>query len=344
MKSESRDRSIEKARKILDAREDALPEILAKEILTNCLKLPEDDLDTLDLKVINRAFRELRHAFKVFKPYRGTPKVSIFGSARVPEGDPQYQQTVDLARLLAERGFMVITGAASGIMKAGNEGAGADKSFGVNINLPFEQSPNEYILDDPKLVTFKYFFTRKLLFVMESSAVVLCPGGFGTHDEGFEILTLVQTEKASPRPIILLDLPGESYWSEWDAFVRGQLLRRGLISPEDLFLYEIVDSAEDAVERIQLFYSTYHSTRQVGKRHVIRLEKALSKENVEQLNDSFGDLVKNGRIERTQALPQEANEPGLQGKPRLVFSYNFESAGRFRQLVDQINEMGRQSG
>jgi uncharacterized protein (TIGR00730 family) len=344
MKPESLDSIIGKVREILEARENTLSRILLKEILTNFVKLKEDDLDTLDLKVINRAFRELRYAFKVFKPYRGSRKVSIFGSARISEKDPHYKQAVDVARMLADKGFMIITGAASGIMKAGNEGAGSDKSFGVNINLPFEQSPNEFIVDDPKLVTFKYFFTRKLLFVMESCAIVLCPGGFGTHDEGFETLTLVQTQKASPRPIVLMDLPGESYWAEWDAFVKQQLLGRGLISPEDVLLYRIVDSAEKAVEEIDLFYSTYHSTRQVGSRCVIRLEKELSDENVEELNDSFKDLLKKGSIEKTHALSEETNEPELLRKPRLIFSYSFRSAARLRQLIDRINDMGRLPG
>jgi uncharacterized protein (TIGR00730 family) len=342
MKPETLETTIEKVREILEARESTLPKILLKEILKNFVKLSEDDLDTLDLKVINRAFRELRYAFKVFKPYRGIRKVSIFGSARLSEEDPHYQQAVDVARMLADKGFMVITGAASGIMKAGNEGAGSDKSFGVNINLPFEQSPNEFIVDDPKLVTFKYFFTRKLLFVMESCAIILCPGGFGTHDEGFETLTLVQTQKASPRPIVLMDLPGESYWVEWDAFVKQQLLGRGLVSPEDVFLYRIVDSPEKAVEEIDLFYSTYHSTRQVGSRSVIRLENELSDQNVEELNDSFNDILRKGRIQKGYALSEEMNEPELLRKPRLVFSYNFRSAARIRQLIDRINEMGRQ--
>ncbi|NIM20122.1 MAG: cytochrome D ubiquinol oxidase subunit II [Candidatus Latescibacteria bacterium] len=344
MKYESLDSILERAREILSAQENTLPKILLKEILTNSLKLKEEDLDTLDLKVINRAFRELRYAFKVFKPYRGIRKVSIFGSARLPEEDPHYQQTVKFARMLANEGFMVITGAASGIMKAGNEGAGKGKSFGVNILLPFEQSPNEFIVDDPKLMTFKYFFTRKLLFVMESCAIVLLPGGYGTHDEGFETLTLVQTEKASPRPVVLMDLPGESYWEEWDAFVKDQLLGRGFISREDISLYKIVYSAEEAIDEIKFFFSTYHSMRQVGDRHVIRLERELTDDNVDELNKSFKDVLEKGKFEKTYALPGEVNEPELLRMPRLVFSYNYKSAGRIRQLIDRINEMGRSLG
>jgi uncharacterized protein (TIGR00730 family) len=341
MKYESLDSILEKVKQIVTDRENTLYNILLKEILLNSLRLSEEDLDTLDLKVINRAFRELRYAFSVFKPYRGIRKVSIFGSARTPESDPHYQQAVKFARLLAKGGYMVITGAASGIMKAGNEGAGSDKSFGVNIHLPFEQSPNEYIVDDPKLMTFKYFFTRKLLFVMESCAIALFPGGFGTHDEGFETLTLVQTEKAAPRPILLVDLPGKTYWEGWDVFVKEQILTRCLISPEDLSLFTIVHSAEEGVDAIKRFYSTYHSLRQVGRKRVLRLEKELTDENIEELNGMFGDIVQDGRIDKTGALPEESNEPELQDKPRIVFEYNHKSAGRTRQLIDKINEMGK---
>jgi uncharacterized protein (TIGR00730 family) len=208
MKQEQLDQILERVSNIFKDDGHSLETILLREILVNSLKLVGDDLDTLDLKIINRSFRELRYAFKVFKPYRHIRKVSIFGSARTPEEDAYYKMAVDFARLLAKQNYMVITGAADGIMKAGNEGAGTDKSFGVNIHLPFEQGANEYIVDDPKLITFKYFFTRKLIFVMESHAIALFPGGFGTHDESFETLTLLQTEKASPRPFLLLELPG----------------------------------------------------------------------------------------------------------------------------------------
>jgi hypothetical protein len=236
---------------------------------------------------------------------------------------------------------MVITGAADGIMKAGNEGAGTGKSFGVNIHLPFEQGANEYIVDDPKLVTFKYFFTRKLIFVMESHAIALFPGGFGTHDEGFEILTLLQTEKASPRPFLLMELPGETYWERWDEFIKEQILGRGFISPEDVSLYKIVHSPERGVDEVRHFYSTYHSCRQVKDKFVIRLEKDLSSKAIDALNGEFGGLLTGGRIEKTDAFPEEANEPELLTKPRIAFAYDHRSAGRLRQLVDRINEIGR---
>ena len=341
MRQEQLDQILEKVTNIFKSDSHSLETVLQREIILNFLRLTSDDLDTLDLKVINRSFRELRYAFKVFKPYRHIRKVSIFGSARTPEDDPYYKMAVDFARQLAENHYMVITGAADGIMKAGNEGAGTDKSFGVNIHLPFEQGANEYILDDPKLVTFKYFFTRKLIFVMESHAIALFPGGFGTHDEGFESLTLLQTEKAPPRPFLLLELPGETYWERWDKFIQEQILARGLISPEDISLYKIVHSAEKAVEEINMFYSTFHSFRQVGNKRVIRLEKDLGAEAIEQLNDQFSDIVTHGKIERTYALPEESNEPDLLGKPRIAFEYAHKSAGRLKQMIDQINKLGK---
>jgi len=320
---------------------DDLKSTLHREILINSLKVKRDELGTLDLKVINRALNEIRYAARVFKPYRPARKVSIFGSARTPEDDPRYQMAVDFARRLAANGYMVITGAAEGIMKAGNVGAGAEMSFGVNILLPFEQAPNEIVADDPKLITFKYFFTRKLFFLMEAHAVVLFPGGFGTQDEGFETLTLVQTGKAPPMPLILMELPGDDYWVNWDRFNRGQMLSRGLISPEDLSIYKICKSAEEGVEWVRFYYSTYHSMRQVRRKLVVRLEKELSDEHVEVLNSEFGDLVNKGKIEKTPALPEEANEPEIADKPRLVFSYNQQSAARLNQLFLRINELGQ---
>jgi uncharacterized protein (TIGR00730 family) len=334
------ERALDTARGILTADDNSLRTALCREILLNSLEVQNDDLDILDLKVINRSMREMRYAFRVFKPYRHIRKVSIFGSARTPEGSPYYKMAVKFARSLSQRGFMVITGAADGIMKAGNEGAGTGKSFGVNIHLPFEQGANEYIVDDPKLVTFKYFFTRKLIFVMESHAIALFPGGFGTHDESFEILTLLQTEKASPRPFILMELPNETYWEKWDEFVRGQILARNYISPEDASLYKIVHTPEAGVEEIRHFYSTYHSYRQVRDKCVIRLERELTESGVDALNAAFADLVTEGRIEKTYALPEEANEPELLAKPRLAFSYDHRSAGRLRQLIDEINKLG----
>jgi hypothetical protein len=316
-----------------------LSNVLYRELVVNALKCKRDALDILDLKVLSRAMAEFRYAARVFKPYRTIRKVSIFGSARTPEDDPYYRYAVEFARLLAREQFMVITGAAEGIMKAGNVGAGADQSFGVNILLPFEQAANVIIGDDPKLVTFKYFFIRKLFFVMEAHAVALFPGGFGTHDEGFETLTLIQTGKTPPMPLLLMELPGEDYWRNYDAFVRDQLLGRGLISPEDLSLYKIIESPEEGVAWVKSYYSTYHSIRHVRGKLVIRLERDLSDEAVRELNETFGDIIARGSIEKTKAFPDEANEPHLQGKARLAFSFK-PSPSRLHEMILAINRLG----
>ena len=315
---------------------------LYREILLNALKCKRDELDILDLKMISRAVDEFRYAARVFKPYRSLRKVSIFGSARTPEDDPHYGMASDFGRQMTEQGFMTITGAASGIMKAGIDGAGADNSFGVNILLPFETA-NSVMQDDPKLVTFRFFFTRKIFFVMEADACALFPGGFGTQDEGFEVLTLLQTGKAQPMPLVLVDAPGDDYWESWDRFVREQLLTRRLISPEDLSLYKIVHSAEEAAAWITSFYSTYHSSRQVHDKLVIRLERELSEGHMRQLNHSFADLVSAGEIEKTGPLRQENDQPALLAKPRISFRNNRQSAGRFNEMILAINQMGSEN-
>jgi uncharacterized protein (TIGR00730 family) len=329
------------AQKILTPVGKDLRGLLYREIILNALKCQRDELDILDLKIINRAMAEFRHAASVFKPYRHVRKVSIFGSAREPKGSPYYELAVRFAQRLVEKGFMVITGAASGIMKAGIEGAGLRNSFGVNILLPFEKELTKVIRDDPKVVRFKYFFTRKIFFVMEADAVTLFPGGFGTHDEGFEVLTLLQTGKAPPMPVVLMELPGENYWETWDRFIRRQLLARGFISADDLSFYRIARSAEQAAEWITSYYSTYHSLRQVRDRLVIRLEKELKDAQVRRLNDMFPDLVESGKISKTRALPEEKDEPNLKSKPRIAFVYDRKSAGRLNKMILAINDMGR---
>ena len=331
---------LKEVQEILSYEGKELRQWLYKEILTNALKSKQDDLDILDLKVINRALAEFRYAARVFKPYRRIRKVSIFGSARVPEGEPHYELAVRFGRSLAEQGFMVITGAAQGVMRAGIEGAGAESSFGVNILLPFENEPATVIQDDPKLITFRFFFTRKIFFVMEADAFALFPGGFGTHDENFEVLTLLQTGKAPPMPVVLMELPGDNYWETWDRFIRDKLLGRGYISPEDLSFYKIVHSPEDAVDWIKSYYSTYHSMRQIRDTLVIRLDRDLRDDHIEELNESFGDLVEKGKIARTASLPQEQDEPDVLSKPRIAFVYNKRSAGRLNEMVLTINRMG----
>lgn len=312
---------------------------LLKEVLSSVLRLNESRLEMLDLKIIHRSLKEMRYAFRVFMPYRTRRKVSIFGSARIPSSHPLCELARHFARLLVEKEFMVITGAGEGIMQASNEGAGRENSFGVNILLPFEQEPNRSIIDDPKLITFKYFFTRKLFFARESHASAVFPGGFGTHDEIFEILTLLQTGKNNPHPVVLLDLPGGTYWQKWERFVREDMLTNQLISPEDLGLFRIVDSAEAAVAEIEGFYRNYHSSRFVKDRLVLRLLFPLTPGKVDQLNEQFSHLCQDGKIEQRSALPEEADEPDLLALTRLVVPYHRRSAGGLRQLIDVVNAL-----
>lgn len=340
-KTDNLEDTLRMVQEVLAANRKDLRSLLYKDIILNSLKCKRDELDILDLKLIKRAVAELRHAACIFKPYRMVRKVSIFGSARVTPGSPYYQLAVNLGRLIVERGFMVITGAAEGIMRAGIEGAGPQHSFGVNILLPFERGPTSIIRDDPKLVRFKYFFTRKIFFVMEADAIVLFPGGFGTHDEGFEVLTLLQTGKAPPMPVVLMELPGEQYWESWDQFIRQQLLARQFITPEDLSFYKIMHSPEEAVDWIRSYYSTYHSMRQVRDRLVIRLEKELLDSHVGKLSETFRDLVDSGEIAKTPALHAEKDEPTLLSKPRFAFVYNKKSAGRLNEMILMINQLGQ---
>jgi len=233
---------------------------------------------------------------------------------------------------------MVITGAGGGIMRACQEGSGRERSFGINIRLPFEQAPNEFIHRDPKLINFKYFFTRKLMFVKEADAIALFPGGFGTHDEGFESLTLLQTGKSKPVPVVFVDAPGGTYWQTWREYVETHLLNEGLISPADMRLFKITDDVDEAIAEITRFYRRYHSSRYVGDRLVIRLGAPLSDERVAGLNEEFADLVESGRMEQTPALPAEAGEPEIAHLPRLVFAFGRRHFGRLRMLIDTLND------
>lgn len=333
----SKEEVLQQIGSLLDSPEDDLHAALTKELLGGLLKLHDAHLDLLDLKIVNRAVKELRHAFGVFHGYRDRPKVSIFGSARTPADDPNYQLAFQFAQAVVRKGFMVITGGADGIMRACQEGAGRDNSFGVNIMLPFEQGPNATIADDPKLITFKYFFTRKLMFQKEANAIALFPGGFGTHDEGFEVITLAQTGKSDPQPIVCLQAPGCDYWDDWMAFITKQLLKRKLISEEDLSLFTVVNSADAAVEEILRFYRRYHSIRFVGRQMALRMKTTISAEQLEHIQQGFGDLLTEGRFELRGALEEELDEPGLKDLPRLVFSFNRRSASRLRQLIDHLN-------
>jgi len=316
-------------------------ESYVREIVETALKLLRDGTGTGDLKLLNAALRELRYAFKIFAPYRHVRKVSAFGSARTPPSAPAYKTAKEFSRGIAERGYMVITGGGDGIMRACQEGAGRERSFGANIRLPFEQEANEFISKDPKLVTFRYFFTRKLIFVKEADAVVLFPGGFGTHDEGFEVMTLVQTGKSRPMPIVFIDAPRGTFWKTWLRYIHDHLLRNGLISQDDLSLFKVTDSVEAAIEEIDGFYRTYHSSRFVGPDFVIRLTHPISPELVQKLSQEFTDLLVDGEIVETQALPLEREqEPELDALSRLVFRIVPGRAGRLRQLIDRLNREG----
>ncbi len=290
-----------------------------------------------DLKLISHTLMDLRCAFRVFAPYRDLPKVSISGSARLGIEDPSYQQAVAFARKITDLGFMVITGAGGGIMEAGQGGAGSEKSFGVNIRLPFEQMANPVIARDPKLVNVKYFFTRKLMFLKEASAIVCFPGGVGTQDEAFEALTLAQTGKSYPVPIVLVDHPQRNYWRAWRRFVHRHVLGSGLISEEDLALFTITTDVDRACEVITRFYSVYHSLRYVGDWLVLRLNQPISDSLLAELNREFGDILIRGAISRTAPLPAERNEPKLADLPRLRLHFNRRRLGRLRQLIDRLN-------
>ena len=301
-------------------------------------RMGKDGTTRGDLKILNRTLRELRYAFKVFQPYRRRRKVTVFGSARTSPAQPAYQQAVEFGRAMAGQGWMVITGAGGGIMEAGNLGAGREMSMGLNILLPFEQRANDVIDGDPKLVTMKYFFTRKLMFVKECSAVVSLPGGLGTLDETCEVLTLLQTGKQTMLPVVLLDSPGGDYWSHFNEFITKTLLADGLISPEDSALYKITDSVEGAVEETLRFYRVYHSMRYVNDTLVLRITQPLNTDDLGQINETFADIVVEGKIEQVAALPEEANEPELAELPRIKLRFNRRNLGRLRMLIDAIND------
>jgi len=296
-----------------------------------------DRIDRGDLKILSRTIRELRYAFKVFAGYRGRRKVTVFGSARTPPDAPAYLQAMAFGRAMAERDWLIVTGAASGIMEAGHRGAGREHSMGLNIMLPFEQSANEVIRGDPKLVNMKYFFTRKLMFVKECDAVVCLPGGFGTLDEGLEVLTLLQTGKREIVPVVLLDEPGGSYWQDFQKFVSRHLLGTAMISPVDLRLYKVSDNLDDTIEEIMHFYRVFHSMRFVRKQLVFRLQRPLGAGALDAINSEFSDLVSEGRFVERGALKEESDEFRLVELPRLAFHFNRRNYGRLRELIDAVN-------
>ena len=312
------------------------PELI-EEMIVTALKMARDEMGVADLKLMNRSLKEMRYAAKVFAPYAHFRKVVVFGSARIPPEAPESKVAEEFAHKMAAHDYMVITGGGEGIMGAAQRGAGRDRSFGLNIRLPFEQQANEVIEGDPKLINFNYFFDRKLNFVKESHAFALFPGGFGTMDETFEVLTLMQTGKARVIPVVMLDRPGGNYWEMWMKFLTEYLFKLGLVSREDFSFFKIAHDAGAAVQEILQFYNVYHSTRWVGEQLVIRICRPLSKAAVVGLNEKFSDLVREGEIVQGSALPPEKNEPKIWSLPRIILTPYRDNFGRFRQLIDAIN-------
>jgi uncharacterized protein (TIGR00730 family) len=300
-------------------------------------RLPADRTPHDDLKILSQTLRELRRAFAVFAPYRTQRKVTIFGSARTPRDADTYKQAEQLGRLMADNGWFVVTGASTGIMEAGHRGAGRDRSMGLNIMLPFEQEANEVIRGDGKLVTMKYFFTRKLMFVKECDAVVCLPGGFGTLDEAFEVLTLLQTGKRELMPLVFLDAPAGSYWQDWQAYIRKHLLGAKMISPEDFSLFRVTSSVEETVDEILGFYRVFHSMEYVNGRLVLRLLQPLEAAQVQSFQREFADILTDGKFQIESAANGESLQPELAALHRLIFHFNRRSLGRLRQLIDAIN-------
>jgi hypothetical protein len=307
------------------------------ELVVSAVRLALDHASRGDLKVANAALKEMRYAFHVFAPYRGQRKVAIFGSARTLPDDPLYEQAHRFAAAMAARDWMVITGAGPGIMTAGIEGAGPENSFGVNIRLPFEAATSQFIADDPKLINFRYFFTRKLSFMKESHGFAVLPGGFGTLDECFELLTLVQTGKSQPAPIVLLDIPGGTYWHGWQGFVEREVLGHGYVSAPDLAIYRITDDVDAAVAEIDGFYANYHSLRFVGRQLVLRLRRLPPPGALERINHDFAGIVTSGRIEPVDPAPVEVADDDHVDLPRLGFVFNKTDWGRLRMLIDALN-------
>jgi uncharacterized protein (TIGR00730 family) len=308
------------------------------ELVTSALRLARDSADRGDLKIANAALKEMRHAFHVFAPYRSALKVAIFGSARTQPDSPLYLQARDFAAAMAALDWMVVTGAGPGIMEAGIEGAGPENAFGVSILLPFETTTSQFLADDPKLINFRYFFTRKLEFIKESDAFVLLPGGYGTLDEAFELLTLLQTGKAQPAPVVMLDVPGGTYWQHWGTFIERELELPGYVSLEDDHLFCVTDDVQTAVDEILGFYRNYHSQRFVKGRLVLRLRHAPDAALLKELNAEFADIVARGEIEVIDPTPEEIADDDHVDLARIAFRFDRHGWSRLRMLIDRLNE------
>lgn len=312
----------------------------AKEIIATVAKMLSEDVSSEEWRLSAIALKEMRHSYRVFAPYRGTRKVTVFGSARSGEESPEYIAAREFSRRIAALGYMVITGAGPGVMEGANEGAGRDMSFGLNVDIPWEQMANPVIDGDDKLINFHYFFTRKLFFIKESDALVLFPGGYGTLDEAFETLVLIHAGKSPIKPIVMIDNPQINYWTKWLRFMQTSQLKNGYINTEDLYLWTITYDVQEAVRIITDFYRNYHSQRWVGDLMVIRINRKLDRSEMTELNDDFADIVTSGSIEQSNALVAEKEYNGLiphEELPRLRFAFDKSSFGRLRQLIDRIN-------
>jgi len=311
---------------------------ILREIITTAVKLGLESKDKGDLKLVNNALKELRYSFKIFSPYRAIKKVIIFGSARSAASSPEYRMAEQFSRKLTKKGYMVVTGGGPGVMEAGNKGAGPGRDFALNIRLPFEQKPNPYIDEKDRLINFKYFFIRKLIFIKETDATALFPGGFGTHDEGFEMLTLVQTGKSRPRPIVMLEPKGSTYWQYWKRFINKELLGNGYIDKEDINLFHIARNADEAIRYIEDFYRVYHSIRYVKGLTVVRLNQEISESALRSLNNKFKDILAGGEIRLSPPLEEEVRNGEYPGLSRLVMKFNHHDYGRLCEMIHFINK------
>ena len=313
-------------------------EHLIHEIITTAVKLGKESHDKGDLKLVNNALKELRYSFKVFAPYRSVKKVIIFGSARSKNTSAEYKMAEEFTKSLTDKGYMIVTGGGPGVMEAGNKGARAGKEFALNIRLPFEQKPNPYIDEKDKIINFKYFFTRKLVFVKETDATACFPGGFGTLDEGFEMLTLFQTGKSRPRPILLMEPEGSTYWESWRHFVNNEILKNGYIEKDDLKLFRIMKSVDEAVKYIENFYRIYHSIKYVSGTTVLRLNKQISEKTLKLINQQFKDILTSGEIRMSPPMREEIHKGEYLELPRLVMEFNMRDYGRLCELIQMIND------